>query len=185
MFTLWTDCAKHLSSTKWVHSMNRLCYSLRYNDCSPLILSKSITTLQSESRRIFQTIGLSFFILFLSLIKLMKLSKLSLLSLFFFKLFTSEMKNIPFIPASEYLAVGEAIRPFDYRRWGLIYVVLINAQQSWLCFIWIGCFVQLFCQHCSDNTVLAKVVLTSIHCTVWLLLVVRWGLRSSSISPGC
>ena len=53
----------------------------------------------------------------------------SVLSLFF-KPSSSEMKNIPFIPASEYLTVGEAIRPFDYRRWGLVYVVLINAQQG-------------------------------------------------------
>ena len=78
-------------------------------------------------RRIFQIVGLSFFILFLLLIKLMKLS---LLSLFFFKLNSSEMKNISFIPSSDYLAVGKAIRPFDYRRWGLVYVVLINAQQG-------------------------------------------------------
>ena len=53
----------------------------------------------------------------------------SVLSLFF-KHLPSEMKNIPFIPVSEYLAVGEAIRSFDYRRWGLVYVVLINAQQG-------------------------------------------------------
>ena len=76
-------------------------------------------------RRIFQIVGLSFFILFLLLIKLMKLT---LLWLFFFKLFFSEMKNISFIPASDYPTVGEAIRPFEYSRWGLVYVVLINAQ---------------------------------------------------------
>ena len=38
--------------------------------------------------------------------------------------------DVPFIPASEYPTVGEAIRPFEYSRWGLVYVVLINAQQG-------------------------------------------------------
>ena len=38
--------------------------------------------------------------------------------------------DVPFIPASDYPTVGEAIRPFEYSRWGLVYVVLINAQQG-------------------------------------------------------
>ena len=79
-------------------------------------------------RRIFQIVGLSFFILFLLLIKLMKLTLLSLF--LFLSSHSSEMKNISFIPASDYPTVGEAIRPFEYSRWGLVYVVLINAQQG-------------------------------------------------------
>ena len=38
--------------------------------------------------------------------------------------------DVLFISASDYPTVGEAIRSFEYSRWGLVYVVLINAQQS-------------------------------------------------------
>ena len=142
MFTLWTDFDKHLS-TKWL--------SLRVDGVTHLStiewLSKNVTTLDlrvEDERNVSDS-------------RLELLHSISLAYQPQKKLSLQKWRISPFIPASDYPTVGEAIRPFEYSRWGLVYVVLINAQQGWPCFIWKGALTScslstLFWQHCSGKS---------------------------------